>query len=901
MKLKNQFIQLLIISLFLASCGGGGSGGNSGTAGSGGTAGGGTTSPGPVGGGSTGGGTTSPGPAGGGSTSGGTTSPGSVGGGSTGGGTTSAGPTGGGSTSSGTTSPGSGGGGTASGGTTSGGTGVITPLLRAHDGTSSYISVDSVSASALNAITSDNEFLKVDDGRPYSHSFIQENIHYAHALGLTGKGKKIAILDPGFKEDHQELAGKSEVKGKNSPESHGTSVAAIAAGKKDGKGMLGAAYDAELILLSSKNKLTDRVQFAIDSGAVAQNNSWGWVKAVDGKEGYYDELLAKTNSGLTSGEAYASLINFSDPNPNKTALKFAAINIESYITKLREFSKQGVIIYAHSNDENLRGADLNTSLPLFFDGIEDSFIAVVNASPTNSKVTWVDNPDGSKTGYRDSRVIDANTTLRRHSSKCWQTARYCITGNGNVVTANWDPKKPTVLNNYAGTGGTSHTAPQIAGIVAIMAQAFPTLRPEEWVDRILASANNRFKNFVKLDSVDFGNGVSHAYSEEFGHGFVDVKAALLPIGNVGLVRSEIARGDRLAIEKASIQTSGGQMNALISQLRGQKMAVFDALGTDFYVDAIALLAEKQGKPLGDKLGSFMQSAKTKQSTPRFNSFAFATALPGTQGSNWQYGAGDAQDIAMAFGFSQERSVLSDAPQSILALAENGIGFGASTKLENGRFASFALSDASVAGHETLALGFARSFDLDESNSLFSGASFSFSGSAVHERGDFLGLTQATDSPFTSTSGTFGGAFNLPIGSLQFNASAQISSVYGRGNSFLTPHGASVASAYALSLSGNDVLFAGDRLSLSFTQPLYIEKGQATFKMAVGRTKEGKVLFKDKDLSLRAEARQFDFGLNYQADLTDATLVKFGATLSLNESYVSGATGGGAMATLVHRF
>ena len=42
--------------------------------------------------------------------------------------------------------------------------------------------------------------------------------------------------------------------------------------------------------------------------------------------------------------------------------------------------------------------------------------------------------------------------------------------------------------------GKQYAAPMVSGAVAIMAEAFPTLTPSEWTQRLFATANNNWFN-----------------------------------------------------------------------------------------------------------------------------------------------------------------------------------------------------------------------------------------------------------------------------------------------------------------------------------------------------------------------------------------------------------------------
>lgn len=117
----------------------------------------------------------------------------------------------------------------------------------------------------------------VDAEYELSKAAVGMNAKYAYDRGITGKGVTIAIIDSANMEEQEEFAGRiSEDSktfdfrfarcgtcsiettnfGKGDDVGHGTAVAAVAAGAKNGKGMHGVAYDATVLSL--------RIDSAID-------------------------------------------------------------------------------------------------------------------------------------------------------------------------------------------------------------------------------------------------------------------------------------------------------------------------------------------------------------------------------------------------------------------------------------------------------------------------------------------------------------------------------------------------------------------------------------------------------------------------------------------------------------
>lgn len=129
---------------------------------------------------------------------------------------------------------------------------------------------------------------------------------HAHALGLTGAGEVIVVVDAGFRMAHEAFAGKSSTPiGNPGVDDHGTMVASIAAGSSPT--MTGVAPGANLIFSDwGRDNVLDLVaaaNAARNRNAVVQHNSWGFVdrpitqashESIVGISGYAAWLAALT-------------------------------------------------------------------------------------------------------------------------------------------------------------------------------------------------------------------------------------------------------------------------------------------------------------------------------------------------------------------------------------------------------------------------------------------------------------------------------------------------------------------------------------------------------------------------------------------------------------------------------
>ena len=351
-----------------------------------------------------------------------------------------------------------------------------------------------------------------------TNSILHSGIHYAHAAGLTGQGQVIAVSDAGFLTTHEAIADDLiDIQAGLPVDSHGTAVASIITGNSST--MIGVAPDADLIVGHwDTTDLTDTGQKAIAARAVAWNNSWGYVDPSTRQNSVANTTWYNNIFGNAAGA--------------------------TYLQTLKDYSKIGNVIFAISNDRTISTIGLMAGLPTLEPELEQGWIAVVNGAATSS------NGDV--------------TAVTRVSGACLEAARWCITADGT-----WAVASSTSNTSYSLGTGTSYASPTVAGSLALLAQAFPALTPHQLRLRLFATADSDFTGFTRDQVVTLLDGYQSAVSNEFGHGFLDVQAALLPIGpmtiNVGggqtitpnqpLVMSGSASGGAIAASLAGVQVS----------------------------------------------------------------------------------------------------------------------------------------------------------------------------------------------------------------------------------------------------------------------------------------------------------------------------------------------------------
>ena len=416
---------------------------------------------------------------------------------------------------------------------------------------------DSAAATTLAATTEFKYFNT--NGTSVQNPLEVINAHKAYGYGLTGKGKVIAVMDSGFNDNHQEFSNKtitihSTAVMATASAYHGTSVSSFAAAEDDGVGMQGVAPQANLHWASyspttAPTFYPDSWAASTDaaSAAVVQNNSWGVEYQIDTLK------TDMTTGSITNYQAAANVFSANAYTAN-------AASVSAYVAALDRFQTHGVVVYALSNDSAFTDADFQAAFPELFPQLAEAWITAVNVEITGAS--------GSE-------------AYTRKSAPCGSTGPYCLGADGWEVTG--AAGADATVNTYATGSGTSYVAPMVSGAVALLAEAFPTQTPAQWTDRLLASADNTF--FTHTGTTTFSNGFQHGYNTEFGHGIMDIYAALQPITSSGQTRVFVGRSmssdESYSLGGSQMTTSRSFGDSLYRGLNGLTGYTYDDLDGAF--------------------------------------------------------------------------------------------------------------------------------------------------------------------------------------------------------------------------------------------------------------------------------------------------------------------------------
>jgi subtilase-type serine protease len=628
-----------------------------------------------------------------------------------------------------------------------------------------------------------------------SAPLMESGVAYAHNAGLTGAGQIIAIVDAGFNDTHETIAGRVTSAGNAyAADDHGTMVASIAAGNSST--MIGVAPGASL-LTSDFDYLhvTNATNQASNYGAVAQNNSWGYT-------GY-------------------------DVNASSFSAIFGDVYGQSYLTALDNYVGlfDGNVVFAVSNDETATHAGIMDALPFLRPSLEQGWIAVGNAVPTMS-----------------GQIVSSVQML---SAGCMEAARWCILADGAWTGATaFDPVSGLASDTAYDFGvGSSFAAPQVSGALALLAEAFPTLNNQDLRLRLLASAQDDF--FAGDDTVELAAGYFKRYSYTYGHGFLDVKAALLPIGPTAMAA---ANGQSVTVGAPLVISGSAIGDAVERSLGDMRVAVSDSFGGGFKMPATALVTAATPAPL---------SARLRAASAQTNLAAARMARPGVVIGGLAAEAGARLDM--------------EAPDR---------AFRTSLRLPG--------ADGSAG------ITLTRSFE-DGPMRVDLGLRLARDGGAVMGFGDTGNGSAASDLAALQVSLTgeaaSGGYMSLggEIGVADLGPQA-----------FLSDVGTARFDSVSLELGQRGAFAAGDRLSLGLSMPVAVTSGQAQMAVPVVMA-SGLSAMTPVTLDLAPEDRQMDLAVSYQTPLGDATELMLKIVHSENAGNRQGMTDTGALLAVTMRF
>ena len=355
----------------------------------------------------------------------------------------------------------------------------------------------------------------------------------AYQRGYFGQGVTVAVIDEGLFTTHLEFAGRivpgydfvRNTSAMIDTNGHGTHVAGIIGGAMDGERFHGVAPSVHIMPLrinvNYEPMILQAMEFAISSGVQVINNSWGAVTPVKGKFSgnvtlYEVVIPALPNfAGYSSGVSYLSGIIDTLNNADVIQV-FAAGNDgwNSATGKVKVYSpgdlEKGLSYLFKRPQEDI----INNFIPNDYDAFtnyDKNAVGVDAAAPLVYR---------SLIGkWLAVIATDDSNTIASFSNGCGDAKYWCLAAPGVGIQSAGIGSDTAVSFKQ----GTSLAVPHVSGALALLISRLPQM-PKPVIKAILLAT-----------ATDLGeSGVDDVY----GHGLVNVEAAITVQGSVGLALGE---------------------------------------------------------------------------------------------------------------------------------------------------------------------------------------------------------------------------------------------------------------------------------------------------------------------------------------------------------------------------
>ena len=440
-------------------------------------------------------------------------------------------------------------------------------------------------------------------------------------------------------------------------------------------------------------------------------------------------------------------------------------------------------------------------------------------------------------------AIEPDGDIADFSNRCGSAADWCLAAPGDdVLYAYFGPLfgDPGFRGVFPG-GGTSLAAPMVTGGLAVMKHLFrDQLSNTDLAARILETADRSGR---------------YADAAIYGQGLLDLGAATSPVGTTEIAMSATVNGGGTPLAGTGLVPGGALGDGLAHSFAGQEIAAFDALGAPFWFDLGDFASERDDDWTSAYLHDFMAP------TTALHGLGAQTVVS-LRREHGTWVPEHEAPTGLQIGFLDTPG---GAEGGHLGLAEHALtlSLGGPRGLVTTAFSTEGTDGASPASGAFLTWRSA-------------GIPFALRAGWMGEREAVLG---------TSARGAFGGLSadavfagvdaETDIGGWRLIGGAELGSVAAKWNrgliADLTPLTTSAFAVRATRPLGHE-----RGLSLSVSQPLRLESGQATLSVPAGRTKGGEVLRRPVSADLSPTGRQIDVAARWHRRWKDAGELRLGA-------------------------
>lgn len=702
-----------------------------------------------------------------------------------------------------------------------------------------------------------------------------------------GAGIRVAVVDSGVDTGHADLeVAESYIFNTvpQTPDGHGTHVAGTIGARRDGNGVHGVAYNADIVAMQAARD---------GSGTFANIDIAYAVGSAGGRSKQYGDTPRRDANGalvpirdafgnpkydIDGNPMYERRLTFPDAGSDIINLSLGGPVSDEHIKKAMSDAVDGgaIVVAATGND----GAD------------EPGYPARYAADPgMGGMVVAVGATDPADT-TDDPRAVFSNA--------CGVAMNQCVVAPGVGITSTLPG------DTYGQLDGTSMATPHVSGALAVLKGAFPGISAKGIVDRLLATTDDR--GAPGTDPV-------------YGRGEINLARAMAPVGTLSVPKTGAVAGASAAAASTTLALGAGFGEGLGGNAALANAMALDAQQFPFVVDLGQGVKRREATGgMGSLIGAggaflastvpgngvFSVAAPFDHHLGRSEAWhlsnvsgdrAVSDDMPATRLQSELGGdvslslavnAGLSQDYGLGSAMSGERGLLvgEDAVASPLeGIAGRSTGarlaFQADddTEISYGAFKGTGVYGDSDTGLQRLEVarrvgdaslvkaGFGR---LDEDDVLFGGDSSGAFSADQSAASHYLNLfAQTRVAPGISLFGTYTESLSVADDS---------------GDGLLRDWSDVHANAFGAGVMVDAVVDESDRFTFLVGQPLRVWSASATLDVPTGRDAQGNVVRQAERVDLTPDGRETLFSIGYARPLGDATDLASGVYLRLQPDH-----------------
>jgi len=374
--------------------------------------------------------------------------------------------------------------------------------------------------------------------------------------GYTGRGVRVAVVDSGIDGNHPEFAGRTGL-GTNFAESsvtawgdcansvgagcgHGTHVAGIIGANRDGANSRGVAYDATLY--------SYRIGRSSDASPIGSDNS---VKLTAIFNQHASDQIKVSNNSWGSDSTTADAI---DPSANPSYWFWDA-SIGTLAAAQSAVRSGTIFVWATGNSGKTQPSE-QVGWGLYDSTLKPQWLAVMAVEP-----------DSVTGGYKETSF----------SNRCGVAKSICVAAPGYEIYS-----AASGATGLVNKSGTSMAAPHVSGVLANMAQAFPSLTSPQLVERLKVTAG--YDNLSGKTGQTLATSGLSVMQDIFGYGLINAQRAMSRIGIWVLPMYSNYYSGTTSLSDANLRMPSGLSTVTQSAMRNAYYTVFDSFdGAGFSV------------------------------------------------------------------------------------------------------------------------------------------------------------------------------------------------------------------------------------------------------------------------------------------------------------------------------